>query len=205
MSKNGTKHYYDTHAQEYFLSTYELDLESNWEKLKSRLNANATILDFGCGSGRDVRHFSKQGFRIVGLDNSFNLLKLAKNFSHAPLVLGDICFPPFQDHTFDAVWASASLLHISRHSVNSVLAQIHRVLKLQGVLLTSMKQGQGETFDNLGRYNVFYQQDEWTTILKNNDFEVIEAEEDIEIRITESGGKKKIVWSVCVARATNCR
>lgn len=199
MKEDSTHHYYETHACDYFRSTYKLSLPYLWTKLEERLKPGALILDLGCGSGRDLLHFSQRGFSVIGLDYSFNLLTLAKEFSQQPLVLGDIkCFP-FKDNVFDAAWAIGSLLHIPRHLLSPVLSQIHTILKPNSLFLTSVKRGYGETVDPLGRYTVFYQPQEWVTLLKENGFKVSQFEESIEKRKAESGEEKEINWIVCLA------
>ncbi|MCB0197556.1 MAG: methyltransferase domain-containing protein [Anaerolineae bacterium] len=72
---NSTRKYYEQHAEDYFLATYSIELQSLWYKLCSQLDAKATILDFGCGSGRDVRHFANHGFRVVGMDYTAKMVK----------------------------------------------------------------------------------------------------------------------------------
>jgi SAM-dependent methyltransferase len=62
-TENSTRRYYETHASEYFRGTCNVDLSSLWNKLGKRLKLGALILDLGCGSGRDLLHFSQRGFR----------------------------------------------------------------------------------------------------------------------------------------------
>lgn len=194
-----THNYYEVNAHKYFCATHNLVLPHLWEKLESHLNPRALILDLGCGSGRDLLYFSQQGFRVVGIDYSLNLLRLARELSQQPVVLGDLTRPPFKNHTFDAAWAIGSLLHLSRHIVPSVLSRIHEILKPNALLLTSVKEGRGETVDALGRYNVFYQSDEWEHLLRESGYEIIEIEES-----NESGGigiRGAVCWLVSLARA----
>jgi len=77
MKDDPTKNYYETHADEYFHATYAVDLQPIWEKLSKRLEKGNYIHDLGSGSGRDLRHFAERGFRVVGIDYSANLVRLA--------------------------------------------------------------------------------------------------------------------------------
>lgn len=200
VRRDSTQEYYQHNAKDYFLATYSLVLPSLWGRLCKRLKVNATILDFGCGSGRDMRYFASQDFRVVGLDYTANLLKLAKDFTHQPLVLSDMRYPPFRQNAFEAVWAAASLLHLSTQAIQPVLAQIHRILKTNGILLTTLKQGQGEAIDDFGRYNVFYRTSEWTILLAQCGFELIDIDKDEEVRELEPGQSTTVTWIVSLAR-----
>jgi SAM-dependent methyltransferase len=200
MKDDSTKRYYETHADEYFQATYAADLQPLWEKLSKRLEKDAYILDLGSGSGRDLRHFANQGFRVIGIDYSAHLVELARAFSEQPVVLGDISALPFEDESFDAVWAIGSLLHTPLDTISAVFCEVHRVLKPDSYFLSSVKKGHGETIDTRGRYNVLYTSDEWANIHEATGFEVIGIEETIEPRTTESGGAEEIVWIECLAR-----
>lgn len=200
MPEDSTHLYYETNARDYFCATKNVDLAPLWAELEKELKPGALILDLGCGSGRDLLHFSLHGFRAVGIDYSLNLLKLAAPFSRQPVVLGDIKYLPFSDNTFDAAWAIGSLLHIPRRLLPSALLQTRRVLKPDSVLFTSVKEGRGETVDSRGRYTVFYQRSEWEQLLRENEYEVTKAYERLEIRAAAPEGEREINWIVCLAR-----
>ncbi len=203
MTQDLTRQYYELHADEYFSATRGVQLTYLWDVFTSELPPHALILDLGCGSGRDLRYFSGHGFRVVGLDYSLRLLKLAKNFSHRPVVLGDINRLPFGELVFDAVWSVGSLLHISRSELPSVLAQIHRSLKPNGQFLASIKKGEGDIVDSLGRRNVFYQRGEWANLMADAGFQINELEEIVERRQIQIGDERTITWIMCLARATD--
>jgi SAM-dependent methyltransferase len=205
MPKDPTRDYYEEHAQGYFNQTYDVNLQPLWTQLRQELEPRAFILDLGCGSGRDVRYFADQGFRVVGVDYAANLLRLAKDFTQQPLVLGNFHYPPFRDSAFDAVWAIGSLLHIRRQVIPYVLAQIHRILKEGAILFTSVKKGCGEGMDSQGRYNVFYLRHEWKDILKEQAYDIIGIEETVEIRENKPGHIEEITWITCLARAYELR
>lgn len=200
MAQDLTRQYYDLHAGEYFNATRGVRLGHLWDILTRELPPQALILDLGCGSGRDLRYFSQKGFRVVGIDYSNNLLKLAKNFSNQPVVLGDITHLPFEDNAFDAVWAIGSLLHISHKRLPPVLRQIHRILKPNAQFLASMKAGHGEVVDCLGRLNVFYQRSEWESLLTKTGYEISAVEEAIENRQDGVGDKGQIPWIMSLAK-----
>jgi SAM-dependent methyltransferase len=195
---DSTKNFYERNAQSYFSATYDLNLQPLWEKLTRNLRKGNLILDLGCGSGRDLRYFFFQGYKVIGLDYSCSLLELAKDYSKQPLVCADFTAVPFKNNTFDAVWALGSLLHVSPNLMPSALLEIRRILKSGAIFFTAMKKGCGEDIDSSGRYFVYYLQDEWQGILKSHGFEILDIEEDIVIRRTLSGEKKEVVWIMAV-------
>jgi len=200
LALDTTHSYYENYAREYFRATYNLNLSHIWKKLESQLKPDAFILDLGCGSGRDLLRFSHQGFRAIGIDYSYNLLKLAANYSHQPVVLGNLATLPFLENTFDAAWSIGSLLHFPRQSLSAVLSQIRRVLKPNTPFLTSVKKGDGEIIDNFGRYTVFYNLEEWKYLIEEAGFKMIEINEEKEERIAVKGNKTIIDWIVCLSQ-----
>jgi len=61
---------------------------------------------------------------------------------------------------YDAVWASASLLHVPRGELPDVLTRIHRALRPGGLHFASYKGGGAEGRDRFGRYFNYLARDE---------------------------------------------
>ena len=69
--------------------------------LKTKLKPEEYVLDLACGTGRHSISLSQQGYFIVGLDVSPNLLKIAKQrWREVRLVRGDMRFLPFKVEAF---------------------------------------------------------------------------------------------------------
>jgi SAM-dependent methyltransferase len=198
---SSTHEYYESHAAEYFEATYKVDLQSLCDTMCRYLEPPASILDLGCGSGRDILYFARRGFHVVGLDYSFQLLNLARALSGQPVVQADIRAIPFRDESFNAVWAVASLLHLNRERNAEVLVRIRKLLKSDGLLLTSVKRGEGEVIDARGRCTSFYQPEEWESLLMKGGFTILEMEEKLEVRQSENGGVSEIIWISYLAQA----
>ncbi len=205
MAQDLTRQYYELNADEYFTATRGVQLTHLWNVITRELTPQALILDLGCGSGRDLRYFSQKDFRVVGLDYSYGLLKLAKDFSRQRVVLGDITRLPFQESVFDAVWAVGSLLHISRDDLPSVLAQIQKILKPNSYFLASIKKGHGDVIDTLGRRTFLYQGDEWASLLQDMGFQISELDEIVEHRQIPIGDEGSITWIMCLAQPIDKR
>jgi SAM-dependent methyltransferase len=72
--------------------------------IKNNLKADGYVLDLACGTGRHSIPLSKEGYGMVGLDASLNLLRIAKKrWSQIQLVRGDMRFLPFRSGAFSAV------------------------------------------------------------------------------------------------------
>ncbi len=107
------------------------------------------ILDLGCGDGRDTSFLNSLGADATGLDLSHSMIRLArKNYPDCTFVLGDMRRTPFHDDTFHCVWASASVIHIPKRELSMVEREIHRVLRPEGILSFSFKEGTGEGYQN---------------------------------------------------------
>lgn len=106
-------------------------------EFSEQLPAGSRILDAGCGPGRDLERFTANGHHPVGLDMSPEFLKEARKF--AQVILGDLRFLPFEDDAFDALWASASLVHLPRADALKALEEISRVTKPGALVYISVK------------------------------------------------------------------
>lgn len=94
------------------------------------------MLDAGCGNGRHAVFCANLGFRVIGIDISPKLLKIAKqrvtksNLSrNVALILGDVLFLPFKTNIFKKAIFIASLHHIpSSNQRLQCLLELKRVL-----------------------------------------------------------------------------
>lgn len=74
--------YWETFYQS--LANPELDSESNFAHwvLARQCTTEATIIDLGCGNGRDSVYFAKSGRKIIGIDQSGSAIQIAKKKAH---------------------------------------------------------------------------------------------------------------------------
>lgn len=60
-----------------FYKNFNIQKESTFcTFIKSQINEDVTILDIGCGSGRDTYSFARDGFEVVGIDRSEEAIRL---------------------------------------------------------------------------------------------------------------------------------
>jgi SAM-dependent methyltransferase len=102
------------------------------------------LLDLGCGSGRHVVQFAKEGFHVWGLDGSPNGLHLAREWLledglSAGLVQSDMREPlPFPDCAFDGLLSTQVIHHALIAQVRGTIREIWRVLAPGGLAFVSV-------------------------------------------------------------------
>ncbi|MCL5949347.1 MAG: class I SAM-dependent methyltransferase [Candidatus Bathyarchaeota archaeon] len=111
--------------------------EKQLQFLKSHLKPEGYVLDVACGTGRHSIPLSRQGYRMVGLDVSANLLRIAKQrWREVQLVRGDMRFLPFKTRTFAAaISMDTSFGYLpSEQDDLLILTELREVLGKNGVL-----------------------------------------------------------------------
>lgn len=146
--------YYDHNAEEFVNSTINADVSELYKPFEKLLSPGAKILDLGCGSGRDSRYFTQRGYDVVAVDPSPAMCEYTRSIVDIPVFQMRAEDMDFQNE-FDAVWACASLLHVSRDRQNGALMLIEKALKPGGICYCSWKYGNGERLDGGRRYTDF--------------------------------------------------
>lgn len=116
----------------------------------SLIPKNGIILDVGCGVGVDSDYMGSKGFRVIGIDLSKEMLKLAKqNFPKIEFKHGDIRKLDFPPNSVDGILASCSLIHIPKKDIPDLLKRFYEVLKKEGAIYIALQGGKSEeTFIN---------------------------------------------------------
>jgi trans-aconitate methyltransferase len=97
------------------------------------------VLDLGCGDGQLTQRLVATGAHVLGVDASGSMVAAARELGiEAEQANAESL--PFHDATFDAVFSNAALHWVRDHE--SMLAQVHRVLKPGGRFVAEMG-GQG--------------------------------------------------------------
>lgn len=175
----GTLDFYDDNAEEYSAKTFVTDLAPLRERFARILPAGGSILDLGCGSGRDSLAFMRAGFEVTAVDGSPKMCAIAERNTGL-----DVRRTLFEDihyrDEFDGVWACSSLLHLPSDGLSYVFGLIGRSLKRNGAFFTCFKKGTFEGFRPDGRYYTDLEPDRLRSILVSSDFEILDlwGEED---------------------------
>ncbi|WP_279151439.1 class I SAM-dependent methyltransferase [Photobacterium iliopiscarium] len=139
--------FYNTHADDFYQSTVNVDVSPLLSRFIPYLPISAHILDAGCGSGRDSKSFIDHGFQVTAIDASEELGKLAEILINQPVEI--TTFQSFvTTEKFDAIWACASLLHVSSHELNDVFKKLSNYLVNDGIFYCSFKYGNDDVERN---------------------------------------------------------
>ena len=148
--KEETLCYYERNAENFVKGTINADMEFNREKFIQRLPEHGSILDFGCGSGRDARVFLDLGYKVEAVDGCQQLCEMASVYTGISVRKMDF-LELNEREKYDGIWACASILHLPYEELRAVLAKMAAALKENGVIYVSFKYGEFEGWRN-GRY-----------------------------------------------------
>jgi len=129
-----------------------------------------TILDFGCGPGRDLKVFCEFGHIAVGLDGAARFVDMARAYSSCEVWQQDFCKLDLPDKHFDGIFANASLFHLPSQELPRVLRELHATLKTGGVLFSSNPHGHNEEGWSGGRYGAYYDLQTWQRLMSDAGF-----------------------------------
>lgn len=147
--------YYQTNFIKYYSKTFSINPTSFLAPLLKHISAGASILDIGCGSGRDLLWFKKKGFQATGLERASKLAELAGQRSGCPVIEGDFVDYDFSLLKVDALILIGALVHVHHNDLASILVKISKALKQGGHILLSLKEGEGVRQYEDERYFIF--------------------------------------------------
>lgn len=158
-----TLEHYDSRAEEFWHGTRDHDVSQNMAALLKHIEGAApfTILDFGCGPGRDLKAFAGLGHIAVGLEGSARFAAMAREYSGCEVLRQDFLSLELPGARFDGVFANASLFHVPGRELPRVLRELHASLKPGGVLFSSNPRGTNEEGWNRGRYGAYHDLEAW--------------------------------------------
>jgi len=145
-----TLKYYAENAKQFVQGTATVDFSETQNRFLSKLKSGASILDFGCGSGRDTKYFLDKGYEVTAIDGSKELCALASEYTG--IIVQQMLFQELSDvNRYDGIWACSSILHVPKNELVNVINCMVTALKDDGVIYTSFKNSDFEGERN-GRY-----------------------------------------------------
>ena len=154
---NPTIDYYNLNAENFIENTQNVDMYLAQDRFLRLLDENASILDFGCGSGRDTRYFLDKGYQVTATDGSAELCRRASVFTG--IEVKEMMFEELDEiDTYDGIWACSSILHLPKIELLPVICKMCMALKDSGVIYTSFKYSDFEGVRN-GRYFTDFTED----------------------------------------------
>ena len=158
-----TLEHYNQRAEDFREGTHDHDVSQNIAALLQYIESEPpfTILDFGCGPGRDLKVFAELGHIAVGLEGAAQFATMARAHSGCEVWQQDFLKLNLPDNRFDGVFANAALFHVPSQELPRVLRELHASLKPDGVLFSSNPHGDNEEGWNRGRYGVYHDFETW--------------------------------------------
>jgi ubiquinone/menaquinone biosynthesis C-methylase UbiE len=177
-----TIEFYDQRAREGTHSSGSTLVEL--DRFSKPLKPNSIVLDAGCSEGRQASYLASKGLKVIAIDLSSEVIKLAKRrvvgVDFRPM---DVRHLEFSDDYFDGIWSNATLLHLDNADVQKALAEFYRTLKPAGLLVVSFMGGSGKKeqqeegegkFGRLSRFFIFQTEDSVKQLLEDKGFELID-------------------------------
>ena len=181
--------YYNTLAVNFTERTQGVYFSVAQEEFSKYVPQGGTILDLGCGSGKDSKVFIDAGYKVTAMDGSEKLCKIASKF-----IGQEVICATFQEYepkeNFDGIWACASLLHLPTDDIVSVMNKLAKHLKEGGCFYASFKYGDFSGIRN-GRFFQNMTEEHFNCLLKKMpSYEIISANVVADVR----PGKENENW-----------
>ena len=177
MNDDATKLNYETandwHAEKSMQYGWLSEIDTFLALLPSHTQ---TILDVGCGNGRDIQTFLSRGFVVEGLDYTHAAVEgLRKKFPNETFHEADMRKTGLASGMYGGIWACASVLNLPKAEISVALNEFKRLLVPGGILFLSVKGGEGERMvpDRGGeRFFSFYTEEELSHIVQELGFKI---------------------------------
>lgn len=194
--------YYEENAKS-LISCYEsADVSEVQKLLLTTFEIKAKLLEIGCGSGRDVSFLTKNGFNVIAIDGSKNMIEeakkihpeLSKKLFHKTLP-NNLDF----DKTFDGIYSIATLMHLSENDLKNTLSKIYNLLNENGKFLMSVSLFRDDIdengFDDKERFFLVLSFENWINLLENVGFKILDTKTN-----RDGLGRGGIEWLTLVAK-----
>ena len=113
---------------------------ARWGRSYLNIDKNYTVLDLGCGGGRNIEYFLTKADKVYGLDHSETSVKMASEINkkaiesgRCQILVGDVKSLPFEDESIDIVTAFETIYFWDE--IEECFKEIYRVLKKGGQFL----------------------------------------------------------------------
>ncbi len=163
--------YYNKYAAKVFEDTVDLDTEDVTMEFLALLEEGDTILDMGCGSGRDSLAFYELGYDVTPLDGAEEMCRLAE--VHTGLDVLQMTYEEMNfDGAFDGVWAYNALIHIPKAELPQIFSRVAKALEENGIFFLSMRLGDSDGFRGERYFNAFSERELCALLEEDHLFQV---------------------------------
>ncbi|WP_019124353.1 class I SAM-dependent methyltransferase [Peptoniphilus grossensis] len=113
---------------------------AKWGRSYINIDKDYTVLDLGCGGGRNIEYFLTKADKVYGLDHSITSVKMASEINKkaidtgkCKILVGDVKNLPFEEESIDIVTAFETIYFWN--DIEKCFKEIYRVLKKEGQFL----------------------------------------------------------------------
>jgi SAM-dependent methyltransferase len=159
-----TLSYYENNAVRFEERTRDHDVSQNIAALLDAIEGAPpfSVLDLGCGPGRDLKTFRNRGHEAIGIEGAAALAEMARKNSGCEVWGQDFLALDLPSQRFDGIFANAVLFHVPPPELPRVLSELRAALKPRGVLFSSIPHGNdSETTHPDGRYGAYHRPETW--------------------------------------------
>lgn len=138
--------WYDAHVDELAVAYERLNFEDVHPTLFARLKDAQTVsvLDVGCGTGRDAAALSALGHKVKAVDPSEAMLRKARSLHPNARVDWEIDSLPGlerQKGTYDVILVSAVWMHLAPSEREAALTRLSALMAPSGRILLTLRMG----------------------------------------------------------------
>jgi SAM-dependent methyltransferase len=168
--------YYEANAASFWEGTRDHDVSQNYRALLENLEGKGpfTLLDVGCGPGRDLAYFRSLGHEAVGLEGCAAFSAMAREHTGCEVLLQDFLALSLPRERFDGVFANASLFHVPGDELPRVLRELWVSMKPRGVFFSSNPRGDNREGWNGDRFGCYWDLERWRSVVGAAGFEEID-------------------------------
>ncbi|MGO9833084.1 MAG: class I SAM-dependent DNA methyltransferase [Polyangiaceae bacterium] len=167
--------HYEANAASFWEGTRDHDVSQNYAALLGAIEGKPpfSILDLGCGPGRDLAYFRSLGHEPVGVDGCQAFCQMARKHAGCEVLEQDFLALSLPAARFDGVFANASLFHVPSLELPRVLGELRTALKPRGVLFSSNPRGDNSEGWHGDRYGAYHDLPRWRALVTAAGFEEV--------------------------------
>lgn len=122
--------------------SFERGGRQDFEWLSAHFGPESTVLDLGCGIGRVASHVAPACGRLVAVDASRAMLKMARrrlqgNTNVTYVRCRDVVFPEVPSASVDLAYSVLVLQHVEREDAFLLLEELRRVVRSSGTVVVT--------------------------------------------------------------------
>jgi len=198
-----TLSYYENNAKHLSKRYESANVDNIHALLLKTFPSKSYLLEIGCGSGRDASCIQENGYDVLAIDGSGEMITEARR-CHPELAdrLKVMSIPNelhFEATSFDGIYSIATLMHLEKDSIDQTFEKIAKILKPDGKFFFSVSiqrddvDDQGK--DEQDRHFTIMPEAEWVSYCEKYGLQLEYSE------VTCDGlNRDGIVWLTCVVR-----